>query len=197
MLNYIEGNNTTDCRGPFVKVNPEKEVMRNAHTLGLNENIVDFFDKLKKEVVHNKDTRGLNENPDVQVSTEATLSLPPFLKQDERKKGIDEDTKEFIEQYGLQSAISWLQEKILVFFPESDYDIELLHGEDDEESSLALKIYSSLSSLKFREKRHALSKFMIGSDQNNLFGIIDIFQWSKSANDEWEGFSDYRALLAA
>lgn len=109
---------------------------------------------------------------------------------------LNEDTVTFIKQYRLQQSIAWLFTAVSNFFPGADYEIELLPGENEEENLLALRVYGSLSTSVFRERRHALCKSMIESGHSNLYEVISIFQ-RRMRNDGREAISWYSSLVAA
>lgn len=109
---------------------------------------------------------------------------------------LDEDTKNFIKQHHLYAEISWLQTVIFDFFPDTDFEIELLPAEDEEETLLALRIYGSLSTSDFRNKRHAICQDMIKAGHEKLFKVISIFQ-RRMHTDGRKAFSYYSSLSAA
>lgn len=109
---------------------------------------------------------------------------------------LDDDTKGFIENHQLFASIGWLQTAIPDFFPGSDFEIELLPADEEDENLLALRVYCSLSNSVFREKRHAICKAMLDAGHENLFRVISIFQ-RRMRIDGREAISWYSSLAAA
>ena len=109
---------------------------------------------------------------------------------------LNGETEEFIEKYQLRNGINWLQTAIKDFFPDADYEIEILASEDGEENMLALRVYGSLSASEFREQRHAICKAMISAGHKNIFEVISIFQ-RRMRNDGRKAISCYSLLVAA
>jgi len=109
---------------------------------------------------------------------------------------LDDDTKIFIEHRQLSADMGWLQTAVSCFFPGTDFELELLPADEEEENLLALRVYCSLSSSDFRKKRHAICKAMLEAGHENLFRVISIFQ-RRMHFDGREAFSWYSSLSAA
>lgn len=111
-------------------------------------------------------------------------------------KVLDEETRQFIEQRHLHFEMLWLQTVVSDFFPGTDFEIELLPAEDEEEALIALRVYGSLSTSDFRKRRHGICQAMIEAGHERLFEVISIFQ-RRMHHDGREAISWYSSLSAA
>lgn len=107
---------------------------------------------------------------------------------------LNEETKNFIRQNLIYDGIEWLQKSMPDFFPGCNYEIELISGEDEDEMMLALRVYGSLPTADFRDKRHAICRAMLEAGHSKLSKVISIFQW-RVRDDERESVSRNRSLF--
>jgi hypothetical protein len=107
---------------------------------------------------------------------------------------LDDETLSFIERLSLWDGISWLQVAIPKFFFGADFEIEILPAEE-EEDILGVRVYGSLSTSVFRERRHALCKAMKEAGHRRLYEVISIFQ-RRTRGYGWQAVSWYSALSA-
>lgn len=91
-------------------------------------------------------------------------------------KKLDQDTIEFIGNKNLWEAITWLQKSMNRFFPDYEYEIELMPRDIEEDNMIGLRIFGSLSSTEFRDRRHKICEEMLKADHKDLYDIIGIFQ---------------------
>lgn len=89
---------------------------------------------------------------------------------------LNEETKELIEKRRLGDGVNWLWKVAPGFFYGADFDLEVLSGEDEEDTVLALKVYGSLSASEFSNQNHALCDAMRETGYNTLYEVISIFQ---------------------
>jgi len=89
---------------------------------------------------------------------------------------LDDETEAYIQRLQLTDAVAWLQERVLAFFPGTEYEIGVLPAEDGEDALLALRVYGAMAAAEFREKRHAISQAMLDAGHRGLYEVISIFQ---------------------
>ncbi len=89
---------------------------------------------------------------------------------------IDDDTANFVDEHGLQSAVAWLQSETPRFFDGADFEIAVLSAEKGEKNLLALKVYARFEAADFRDRRHRLCAALLAADHRALYELIAVFQ---------------------
>ena len=107
---------------------------------------------------------------------------------------IDDETEAYIQRLQLRDAVAWLQDRVLAFFPGTEYEIGVLPAEDGEDAMLALRVYGAMSAAEFREKRHAICQAMLDAGHRGLYEVISIFQRRTQASG-WQVLSYYSAVF--
>lgn len=107
---------------------------------------------------------------------------------------IDDETEAYIQRLQLRDAVAWLQDRVLAFFPGTEYEIGVLPAEDGEDALLAVRVYGAMSAAEFREKRHAICQAMLDAGHRGLYEVISIFQRRMQASGR-QVFSYYSAVF--
>lgn len=112
-------------------------------------------------------------------------------------KRLSEETQEFIKNQDFGNEIRCLETVVRNIFSDSYFELELLSGEEDDESDmLALVVYSSLSVQEFWDKRFDLYEVINDKGHKNLAKILSISQRRMQIYG-WQELSCYREAIAA
>ncbi|MFQ5736896.1 MAG: hypothetical protein ACE5GY_08555 [Thermodesulfobacteriota bacterium] len=125
-------------------------------------------------------------NPPEHIEPGASLTLTE----------INAETEEFIREHSLDKGVEWIKTNAPVFFPNADFEIEVLPADEGEDNILALTVYDTLPVPEFRKKTHAICEAMVTAGYKDIYEIIGIVQ-RRPHNDARQAISQYSSLVAA
>ncbi|MBI5723201.1 MAG: hypothetical protein HZA50_04525 [Planctomycetes bacterium] len=112
--------------------------------------------------------------------------MPPCNK-------LDEKTVQFVKNHDLSYSVSWLQTATPVFFNGAGFEIDMLPEENEDESLLAIRVFSNFNATEFRDRRHRFCESMLQAGHTRLHELSCIFQ-RRLDESGWKAFSWYSTL---
>jgi hypothetical protein len=92
------------------------------------------------------------------------------------KPEIEDAASGFAAAQGLTDGMTWLRDRLPRFFKTSRIEICLLRGDGDDEETLGVRIFASLSWREFRERAHVLCRELVAAGHVRLYERLSIFQ---------------------
>jgi len=184
----LEGLQTGNISNPLILWLEADEWGQRENWSELRHILLDLYSVAKTEKSF------LDPEPEIDWSIVARILKDTGTEVSPAFNELNEETIEFVKRHSLQEGINWLQTAIPMFFLGADFEIELLSAEE-EEDILGVRVYGSLSTSVFRERRHALCKAMKEAGHRRLYEVISIFQ-RRTRGYGWQAVSWYSALSA-